>query len=289
MFNKLLSFLIIAFLVLNCGSSKQIVNAPKEDLKEIINVSLEVEEVEEVEDETEIELIQDDMAEVEKETIETKTNQNIFNHNTWNALLQKHVSDQGNVDYNGFKADKTVFNAYIKSLSENPPQNSWTKNETLAYWINAYNAFTIDLILRNYLLQSIKDIKEPWDQRLWKIESKWYNLNDIEHQILRKMDEPRIHFAIVCASISCPKLQNTAFTSNDLETQLSNATTEFLNDTSKNNISEHSIKLSKIFKWFAKDFKTNGSLIDFLNQYSEVNISNKAKKSFNDYNWDLND
>ena len=289
MFNKLLSFLIIVFLVLNCGSSKQIVNAPKEDLKEIINVSLEVEEVEEVEDETEIELIQDDMAEVEKETIETKTNQNIFNHNTWNALLQKHVSDQGNVDYNGFKADKTVFNAYIKSLSENPPQNSWTKNETLAYWINAYNAFTIDLILRNYPLQSIKDIKEPWDQRLWKIESKWYNLNDIEHQILRKMDEPRIHFAIVCASISCPKLQNTAFTSNDLETQLSNATTEFLNDTSKNNISEHSIKLSKIFKWFAKDFKTNGSLIDFLNQYSEVNISNKAKKSFNDYNWDLND
>ena len=77
----------------------------------------------------------------------------------------------------------------------------------LAFWMNAYNALTIDLILRNYPVDSIKDIKNPWDQRLWKLGDKWYNLNQIEHDILRKMDEPRIHFGIVCASFSCPKLQ----------------------------------------------------------------------------------
>ena len=103
------------------------------------------------------------------------------------------------------------------------------------------------------------------------------------------MGEPRIHFALVCAAQSCPKLYNKAFTAENLEEDLSKLTREFLADESKNNMSEYSIKLSKIFKWFAKDFKQNGSLIDFLNQYSEVTISNKARKSFKDYNWDLND
>ena len=103
------------------------------------------------------------------------------------------------------------------------------------------------------------------------------------------MNEPRIHFAIVCASESCPKLQNTAFTAENLEEQLTKATQEFLADTSKNEISENEIKLSKIFKWFKKDFEQDGSLIDFLNKYTAIEISDKAKKSFKDYSWDLND
>ena len=102
------------------------------------------------------------------------------------------------------------------------------------------------------------------------------------------MDEPRIHFAIVCASVSCPKLQNTAFTASNLDEQLTNATKEFLADTSKNELSEDNIKISKIFKWFKKDFEKNGSLIDFLNQYSDITISASAKKSYTDYNWNLN-
>jgi hypothetical protein len=212
-----------------------------------------------------------------------------FDHAIFNDLLKKHVSSDGNVNYNGFKSDFKTLQSYIDLLKTYQPIDRWTKEDKFAYWINAYNALTIDLILRNYPTKSIKDIKDPWDQRLWELGEKSYNLNDIEHEILRKMNEPRIHFAIVCASVSCPKLQNEAFTALNLEEQLTNATKEFLKDTSKNELSENNIKLSKIFKWFKKDFEQNGSLIDFFNQYSEVSVSNGAKKSYKDYNWDLND
>jgi len=212
-----------------------------------------------------------------------------FSHSRWNKLLQQFVSENGNVYYQKIREDRFQLDIYIDHLSHNLPTEEWSKNEKLSYWINAYNALTIDLILRNYPTKSIKNIKDPWDQRLWQFGDKWINLNDIEHKILRKMNEPRIHFAIVCASISCPKLQNEAFTANNLEEQLTNATKEFLADTSKNELSKDNIKLSKIFKWFKKDFEQDGSLIDFLNQYSDVSISNSAKKNYTDYNWDLND
>lgn len=211
-----------------------------------------------------------------------------FNHNRWNALLQKNVSETGGVNYEAFRKSRTELDAYINNLTSNVPNENWSKQETLAFWINAYNALTIDLILRNYPTKSIKDIKDPWDQRLWKFGKKWYNLNDIEHEILRKMDEPRIHFAIVCASVSCPKLQNTAFTAENLEAQLNNATKQFLKDKTRNEISKDELRLSKIFKWFKKDFEQNGSLVDFLNEYSDIAISQSAKVRYKDYNWDLN-
>ena len=179
--------------------------------------------------------------------------------------------------------------AYLSSLSENMPQDSWTKAAKLAYWINAYNAFTIKLIIDNYPTKSIKNISSPWDQRFIYLGDKSYTLNYIEHEILRKMNEPRIHFGIVCASVSCPKLQNIAFEATNIEEQLTNATKEFLADPVRNNLSQNSIKISKIFKWFSSDFKQNGSLIDFLNKYSEITISQKASKSYKDYDWNLNE
>ena len=213
-------------------------------------------------------------------------------HQLWDELSKAHVSENGSVDYAGFRKDYGKLQGYIRilqSLENVNSQSRRTKEEKLAYWINTYNALTIDLILRNYPTKSIKDLNDPWDQRLWKFGDKWLNLNDIEHEILRKMDEPRIHFAIVCASISCPKLQNEAFTSLRLEEQLTLATKEFLSDTSKNKLSDDRIEISKIFKWFKKDFEQNGSLIDFINLYSDVKISQNAKKSYTNYNWDLND
>ncbi|WP_298521094.1 DUF547 domain-containing protein [uncultured Kordia sp.] len=213
----------------------------------------------------------------------------VFNHQTFNDLLKKHVTKDGVVNYKGFKKDRAQLQNYITSLGENMPIDDWSKEEKLAYWINAYNVLTVDLILRNYPLKSIKDIKKPWNQRLWKLGEKWYNLDEIEHKILRKMNEPRIHFAINCASFSCPPLLNEAFTAEKLEQQLTQVTKTFLADSQRNTITSDKLEISKIFKWFAKDFKQNGSLIDFLNTYSDVNINANAKKKYKDYNWDLNE
>ena len=212
-----------------------------------------------------------------------------FDHSKWDAILREHVNHQGSVDYNTIKNNTTELDTYLSELSKTSPTDNWSKNEKLAYWINAYNAFTVKLIIDNYPVKSIKDIKQPWDQKFIEIGDKTMSLNYIEHDILRKMNEPRIHFTIVCASISCPKLQNTAFEASKIETQLTKATKEFLADTSKNSLSQNSIKISKIFQWFAKDFKHDGTLIEFLNLYSETQISDKAEKSFTDYNWRLNE
>jgi len=223
------------------------------------------------------------------DTLVVTKKDNTFSHNSLDTLLKKYVSEDGNVNYKDLKLEWLNLTNYISELSDNLPTEDWAKNEKLAYWINAYNAMTIDLILRHYPIKSIKDIKNPWKQRFWKLGEKWYNLNEIEHKILREMDEPRIHFAIVCASFSCPKLQNKAFNANDLDAQLTQSTKDFLNDSDRNSISENNLELSKIFQWFGKDFKQNGSLIDFINQYSEIKISENANVSFKTYNWDLNE
>lgn len=213
-------------------------------------------------------------------------------HMLWDELLQKHVSEDGRVDYKSFKNEHDKLLGHISvmgRLQADQRFKTFSSDFKLAYWINLYNALTVDLILRNYPVKSIKDIERPWKQRLWKQFNIDFNLDEIEHQIIRKMNEPRIHFALVCAAQSCPKLYNKAFTEDNLDSTLTTLTKTFLADPSKNNISEKRIKLSKIFKWFTKDFKTNGTLIDFLNKYTEVSISEHAKTSYLDYNWNLNE
>jgi hypothetical protein len=183
-------------------------------------------------------------------TFFVNSNNDHVDHSSWNNLLKKHVTTDGKVNYKGFKADENELKDYIIYLGTHSPNDTWTKEEQLAYWINAYNALTVDLIIRHYPVKSIKDIKNPWEQRLWKLGDKWYNLDDIEHQILRIINEPRIHFVIVCASFSCPKLQNEAFEAYKIEAQLTNATEEILSDTSRNEISENNIKISKIKRFY---------------------------------------
>lgn len=210
------------------------------------------------------------------------------NHDSFNDLLKTYVSPAGNVDYNGFKANWGKLRNYIKLLGEQTPTDAWSQEEKLAYWMNAYNAMTIDLILRHYPLESIKDIKSPWDQRFWKLEDSWYNLNQIEHDILRKMGDARIHFGINCASFSCPPLFNEAFTAASVDNQLEKLTRKFINDSSRNTITAERVEVSKIFSWFAKDFKTEGSLIDYLNTYATTPISPSAKVRYKAYDWTLN-
>lgn len=209
-------------------------------------------------------------------------------HSSFNQLLQKHVATNGIVNYTGFSKDKNKLRNYITILSKNVPKENWNKEEKLAYWMNAYNAMTVDLILRNLPLESIKDIKDPWEQRLWKLGDAWYNLEEIEHQILRKMGDARIHFGINCASFSCPPLSNKAFTALTVADQLEALAIQFINDSKRNSISKDRVEISKIFTWFSKDFKTNGSIIDYLNKFSEVPINDNARIGFMDYNWELN-
>jgi hypothetical protein len=220
-------------------------------------------------------------------------------HARFTELLKKHVSAGGKVNYKGFIRDSVQLNQYLKQLSDNPPQNSWSRDDQLAYWINAYNAFTVQLIIRHYPLKSIKDIgskikipfvNTPWDLKFIRIGKEKFDLNNIEHGILReKFKEPRIHFAIVCASVSCPRLLNEAFVGDRIQQQLDAQARDFINDNSRNKITANAAQFSQIFNWFRGDFTRNGTLTDFINRYSGIKINKNARISFLDYNWGLNE
>jgi len=214
---------------------------------------------------------------------------NVVDHSTWDKLLKKYVADDGDVNYKGFKKDARLLNDYIQYLSTKVPSKNWSKQEKLAYFFNVYNANTIKLIIDNYPTKSIKDIGNPWSKNRIKIGDENFSLADIEHEVLRKMNEPRIHFAINCASVSCPKLLNTAYTANNIEALLDRTAKDFITNPEKNKISEHSVQLSKIFKWYKSDFTRNGSLIDYINQYSSVKINPDASIDYLEYNWNLNE
>jgi hypothetical protein len=219
-----------------------------------------------------------------------------IDHSIWNGLLAKHVSAEGWVTYHGLKNDSVQLNQYLNLLSSNPPKEDWTANQKLAYWINAYNAFTVKLIVDHYPVSSIKDIKKGipfvnsvWDIKFFEIGGIKMDLNEIEHSILRKQfDEPRIHFAIVCASKSCPKLRNEAFTADKLEQQLREQAVDFINDPSKNHFEEEEINISQIFNWFEKDFTKKMTLKKFLKAYSKHDFGLYAKVKYQAYDWSLN-
>jgi len=211
------------------------------------------------------------------------------NHSEWNSLLTKYVNDKGDVDYKAFQNDASALDEYLNHLAENSPEKDWSKNEKLAYYINLYNAATVKLILDNYPTRSIKDIKNPWGKDWVKTGDGIISLGDIEHKILRKMNEPRIHFAINCASFSCPKLLNEAFTAEKMEAQLQATTLDFINDTSRNIISEEKMQLSNIFKWYKKDFTENGSLIDYIKPHTKTEINADTDIDYLKYDWNLNE
>jgi hypothetical protein len=221
-------------------------------------------------------------------------------HGGYTALLKKHVNTEGQVNYQGFITDAIAFDKYLDLLSNNPPQKNWSREEQMAYWINAYNAFTIKLIMKYYPLKSIKDIgssiqipfvNTPWDIKFIAIGKDRFDLNNIEHGILRKkFEDPRIHMVLVCASKSCPALLNEAYEATSLEAQLTKQAQAFLVDNFRNKISTKDPQLSMIFKWYGMDFNRNGKTVrDFVNQYSSVKIPTDAKISYLEYDWRLNE
>ena len=211
----------------------------------------------------------------------------------YNDLLQKHVTKDGIVDYKSFKADEAKLDTYISYLEKTTPASSWSENKQKAFWINTYNAYTIKLILENYPLKSIMDIKQDgktaWKISFAKVGGKTYTLDYIEHEILRKnLFDPRIHVGVNCASGSCPKLGNVAFTEENVHANLDELMKEFINDSSRNKITNNKVQISSIFDWFKEDFTKNGSVIDYLNKYSNTEINSNAAISYLKYDWSLN-
>ncbi len=210
-------------------------------------------------------------------------------HESWDKLLRQYVSETGKVNYSGFKKDKAKLESYLDILQKNPPQNDWSRAEKMAFWINAYNAFTVKLIVDNYPISSIMKLDggKPWDRKWINIGGKTYSLNNIENDILRpQFKDPRIHFAVNCAAKSCPPLLNRAWTAANLESNFEKQARAFINNPGFNKISEKEVEVSKIFDWYSGDF---GNLIDYLNKYSNTKINANAKVKFREYDWALNE
>jgi len=220
-----------------------------------------------------------------------------ISHSLWNDLLKKYIAENGLINYKGFISERQKLDEYTSLLSSNPPSIHWSQNEQLVYWINAYNAFTVLLIVEHYPVKSIKEIggnipmiNSVWDIKFFKIGELDFDLDTIEHDILRKQfDEPRIHFAINCASISCPRLRNEAYTANELEDQLEDQITSFIKNTDYNLLLPEKVKLSKIFDWFKSDFTKDQTIFEFLEKYVPFKFCKSIRVEFIDYDWNLNE
>lgn len=241
-------------------------------------------------------------------------------HAAWTALLRRHVrllrSGQATqVAYAGLKADRATLKAYLDTLSAVTPATfgHWSKAERQAFLINAYNAFTVDLILTRYPdLKSIKDLgsllSNPWKPKWIALLGSQVSLDDIEHGLLRKrgdFDDPRVHFAVNCASIGCPALREEAFVAARLDAQMDEQTLRFMSDRTVNryDVQHGRLELSKIFDWYGEDFRLGHrgivSLAAFAGRYADQLADAPADREriraaraeivFTDYDWALND
>ena len=241
-------------------------------------------------------------------------------HAAWETLLGKHVRPISNgnasqVDYKGFAQDHNALQAYLKSLSAVSAEEyaGWSKAQKFAFLANAYNGFTIEKILTRYPnLKSIRDfgnyIGNPWKDKFFTLLGKAQNLDGIEHETLRApgaFDDPRVHVAVNCASISCPMLGTHAFTAEKLDAQLDDLFKRFMSDRSRNryNAKTHAAEISRIFDWYGKDFaqgmKGFASVADVAARYADqladapddktVLHEKRASITFLEYDWSLND
>jgi hypothetical protein len=231
-------------------------------------------------------------------------------HQVYDELLTQYVED-GLVDYENLKDDNRL-QKYLDNLSKINPDTLENDMEKMTFWINAYNAFTLEVIVDNYPLESINDLnwggmaiaqllgKTVWHEKFITINDKEFSLNDIEHGTLRKdFNDPRIHFALVCAALSCPKLRSEAYTADKLDNQLQEQGKLFLNNQEKNhfNLETKTAHLSRYFDWYKDDFGKNDEevllyIIEYLNDQEVVKSIKEDPETwtieFIPYNWCLN-
>jgi hypothetical protein len=241
-------------------------------------------------------------------------------HTVWDGLLQKHVrwingGSASQVDYSGFQRDAARLNEYLNALSRvsQAEFDGWSRDQQLAFLINAYNGFTVELILTKYPnLNSIKDLgsffRSPWKKRFFTLLGKERHLDEIEHDLIRAPGvyaEPRIHVAVVCASVGCPALRDEAFVAEKLDDQLEDSMRRFLADRSRNRFNERSgsLEVSKIFDWYRDDFsKGYGGYFSLASvfakyaplladdpAYQQLIREKRAAITFLEYDWSLND
>ena len=227
-----------------------------------------------------------------------------IDHSDWNRLLQKYVDRDGQVNYRDWHqngADRDALNRYLNTLSTGIATQSPAAEARLAFWINAYNAVTIHGILREYPTSSIRNHTarvlgyKIWDDLQLYVGGKPYSLNSMEHKILRKMNEPRIHFAIVCASVSCPRLLNEAYVPDRINEQLETNARDFFAREQNFRYVRGRMQLSSILNWFGSDFGGNqkeqlNAIAKWLPDESQKAAqSARVKVSYLDYDWELNE
>ncbi|MDD0853268.1 DUF547 domain-containing protein [Halobacteriovorax sp. GB3] len=229
-------------------------------------------------------------------------------HQKFSNVLEEHVlvkGTQSKVNYSKLVKSSKELESYLNELSSLSEREfkSFTNEQQLAFLINAYNAFTLKLVIDNYPIRSLKDIgtlfKSPWKKTFFTLFGKERHLDEIEHDMIRKnFNEPRIHFALVCASISCPPLSKEAYQADKLNEQLDQRTYDFINDKKRNRLSikKKRLYLSKIFQWYEQDFlKDGGSIQGFIRTYIDDTFEREAldredfRVRFERYDWSLND
>jgi hypothetical protein len=229
-----------------------------------------------------------------------------IDHRPWDALLKNRVDGRGDVDYAGWQrssADQAELDRYLDHLSTAAVEGDWPAAARLAYWINAYNAVTIKGILREYPTTSIRNhTAQLWGYNIWRdlqlqVAGRPYSLDAIEHEVLRKLAEPRVHFAIVCASRGCPRLRNEAYTAERLEAQLTDNARSFFADRTRFTYDREAgaFRLSPILKWFAEDFGADRAaqlraIAPYLPAAAQPAArSGSVRVTFLEYDWRLND
>lgn len=216
-------------------------------------------------------------------------------HSALGKILGTYVKD-GMVDYASLKKNRAGLDGYLGETAAVSKKDfdGWTEDQQLAFLINVYNAETLQLIIDNYPVKSIKKIGSlfgtPWDVKSVQLFGKITTLNAVEHDILRKdYQEPRIHFAIVCAANGCPPLRSEAFVADQLDAQLEDQAKVFLGQKEKNRVDGGTLYLSSIFDWFEGDFTTGKAktVAEYVNPWFSEDVSGKKVKH-TDYDWDLN-
>ncbi len=215
----------------------------------------------------------------------------------YNAFLKTYVKPTEGINLLAYQdvtdTDAAALESYIENLA-NMEVSDFSDTEMMAYWFNLYNAVTLDLILDNYPVDSIKDISDPWSQKLVNVRGATMTLDEIEHDTLREnYDEPRIHFAVNCASIGCPNLKTTAWEAETLEADLQQAAKDYVSSPRGIMVNNEDIRASKIFDWYKEDFgETEEDVLTYLSQFAEgakkTAMQNANEIKDYEYDWSLN-